>query len=83
MTPEDRDKIMNSLTILVLGQETTNEHLTRLNGKVAKHEESINSLIIWKARTEGMTATINIGWTFILALLSGAVLLLGDFFLRK
>ena len=83
MSPEDRDKIMTSLTTLMVGQDATNEHLRILNGKVATQEGNINTLMLWKARAEGFTGAINIGWTLILTILSGAVLLIGDFLIRK
>ena len=83
MSPEDRDKIMTSLTTLMVGQDATNEHLRILNGKVATQEGNINTLMLWKARAEGFTGAINIGWTLVLALVSGAVLLIGDFLIRK
>jgi hypothetical protein len=90
MTPEETQRLWNSLQTLQTQQElglsyqaATNEHLKQLNGKVAKHEDSINSLSLWRARGEGVQATLGVGWTFILAILSGAVLLIGDWYFRK
>jgi hypothetical protein len=64
--------IMTTLATLVAGQSATNQHLTILNGKVAKHEESLNILLIWKAEAKGFLGAINIGWTLIISLISGA-----------
>ena len=83
MNPEDTQRLWNSLQALQFGQDATNEHLKILNGKVATQEGQINTLTLWKARAEGFTGAINIGWTLILTILSGAVLLLGDFLIRK
>ena len=90
MTPEDTQKLWSSIQALLTGQEITNlkleevnTHLGLLNGRVAKHEESINSLVIWKARGDGVKIALNAGWTLLLTILSGAVLLLGDFLIHK
>lgn len=56
---------------IVVGQNSINEHLRILNGKVATQEGNLNTLLLWKARVEGFTGAVNLGWTTVLTLLSG------------
>lgn len=60
-----------SQATIIAGQNATNEHLRILNGKVAAQEGSIGILLLWKARVEGFTGAVNLGWTTVLTLLSG------------
>lgn len=64
-------EIQVSQATLIAGQSATNEHLRILNGKVATQEANISTLLLWKARVEGFTGAVNLGWTTVLALLSG------------
>lgn len=64
-------EIQISQATLIAGQTATNEHLRILNGKVATQELNISTLLLWKARVEGFTGAVNLGWTTVLALLSG------------
>lgn len=61
---------------LIAGQSATNEHLRILNGKVATQELNISTLLLWKARLEGFTGAVNLGWSTVIALLSGTGLTL-------
>ena len=81
MTPEQYDKIANSLQAVQVGMELNNaplveikDHLARLNGKVAAQEVNINTLLIWKARFEGASGAVKImsvaGWGIVLAIIS-------------
>ncbi len=63
---------MTTLATLVAGQDGTNEHLRILNSKVATHEQSLNILLLWKAEAKGFLGAINVGWTLIISLISGA-----------
>lgn len=87
---EQIDKITAILTevqvsqaTLISGQIATNDHLARLNSKVATQEGQINTLMLWKARLEGFTGAINLGWTTVLTLLSGTGLTIYYLFIRK
>lgn len=71
MNSDQYTSIMTTLATLVAGQAGTNEHLRLLNGKVAKHEESINTMLLWKAEAKGFLGAINIGWTLVISLISG------------
>lgn len=64
-------EVQVSQATLIAGQNATNEHLRILNGKVAAQELNISTLLLWKARVEGFTGAVNLGWTTVLALLSG------------
>lgn len=64
-------EVQVSQAMLIAGQNATNEHLRILNGKVATQEGNISTLLLWKARVEGFTGAVNLGWTTVLALLSG------------
>lgn len=72
MNPDQYNAITTTLATLVASGEGINEHLRLLNGKVAKHEETINTIIIWKAKAEGFGSAINVGWTTIITLVGGA-----------
>lgn len=80
MNPDQYTTIMTTLATLVAGQEGTNEHLRILNGKVVKHEESLNTLLLWKAQAKGFGQAIGIGWGFVGVLLSGGGVVLISFF---
>lgn len=69
-------EIQVSQATLIAGQGATNEHLRLLNGKVATQEGNISTLLLWKARVEGFTGAVNLGWTTVIALLSGTGLTL-------
>lgn len=79
MTTEDQyNSIASSLSILSITQATLVEkitaievHLTQLNSKVATQEANMNTMLLWKARIEGFSGAINMGWSTVLALLSG------------
>lgn len=64
-------EVQVSQATLIAGQNATNEHLRILNGKVATQEGNISTLLLWKARVEGFTGAVNLGWTTVLTLLSG------------
>lgn len=76
-------QIQVSQATLIAGQSATNEHLRILNGKVATQELNISTLLLWKARVEGFTGAVNLGWTTILALLSGTGLTLWYIITRR
>lgn len=83
MEPQLLEKITAILTevqvsqaTLIAGQSATNEHLRILNGKVATQELNISTILLWKARIEGFTGAVNLGWTTVLTLLSGTGLTL-------
>lgn len=63
--------IMTTLTMLVEGNKGINEHLKTLNGKVAKHEEGINTLMLWKARASGIGDVVSVGWGLGVSLVAG------------
>lgn len=65
-------EILINIAVLQNTQEGTNEHLRILNGKVAKHEESLTTLMLWKAEAKGFVGAISVGWTTAITLLSGA-----------
>lgn len=76
MNPEQYNAITNTLATLVAGNEGINEHLRILNGKVAKHEEGLNMVLLWKAKTEGFVGgvkgTVGIGWVTVTTIVGGA-----------
>lgn len=72
MMDEQFLNITTTLATLVAGQKETNAHLTTLNGQVAKHEGSLTDLLLWKAEAKGFLGAINVGWTIIISLISGA-----------
>ena len=64
MDPDQYANIMGTLGGI-------SEHLVTLNGKVAKHEEKINTLIIWKATLNGAALPFKALWTIMIATISG------------
>lgn len=80
MNSEQYNAITNTLATLVAGQDATNEHLRILNGKVAKHEESLTTLLLWKAEAKGFLGAINMGWAVFISAISGIVIY---FFTRR
>lgn len=76
-------EVQVSQATLIAGQNATNEHLRILNGKVATQELNISTLLLWKARVEGFTGAVNLGWTTVLALLSGTGLTLWYLITRR
>lgn len=76
-------EIQVSQATLIAGQSATNEHLRILNGKVATQELNISTLLLWKARLEGFTGAVNLGWTTILTLFSGTALAIWYLITRK
>ena len=64
-------EILVSLSRLEQGQQFILDHLTILNGKVAKHEESINSIVIWKAYLQGTTVPFKLLWAVLISAISG------------
>jgi len=87
MSPEDTQRLWNSLQTLqtqqeltLSNQQATNDHLARLNSKVATHEDLINNLLLWKARIEGFTGAINMGWAVFVSAISGIIIY---FFTRR
>lgn len=76
MKPEQFAAIMSNLATLNEGVIGINTHLTNLNSKVATQEGNINSILLWKARVEGFGNAVNLGWSTIIALLSGTGLTL-------
>lgn len=76
-------EVQVSQATLIAGQNATNEHLRVLNGKVATQEGNITMLLLWRARLEGFTGAVNLGWTTILTLLSGTGLTIWYLITRK
>lgn len=76
-------EVQVSQATLIAGQNATNEHLRILNGKVATQELNISTLLLWKARVEGFTGAVNLGWTTVITLLSGAGLTLWYIITKK
>lgn len=76
-------EVQVSQATLIAGQNATNEHLRVLNGKVATQEGNITVLLLWRARLEGFTGAVNLGWTTILTLLSGTGLTIWYLLTRK
>lgn len=71
MKPEQFTAIMSNLATLNEGVIGINAHLTQLNSKVATQEANMNTVLLWKARLEGFTGAVNLGWSTVIALLSG------------
>lgn len=71
MKPEQFAAIMSNLATLNEGVLGINAHLTQLNSKVATQEANMNTVLLWKARLEGFSGAINLGWSTLVALLSG------------
>lgn len=67
--------IMTTLATLVQASKDTNEHLSRLNGKVAAHEGKITQLIIWQARMQGAAMPFKAIWTVIISVISGGIVI--------
>ncbi len=75
--------IMVKLTQLETQAISTNDHLARLNSKVATQEGELTILKLWKARLEGFNGAINVGWTTLISLLSGGLVALLYWIFRK
>lgn len=54
---EFENRVLTSLTKLETSSVAVEDHLARLNGKVAAHEEKIGSLLLSQAREEGSAKT--------------------------
>jgi len=67
--------IMTTLATLVAGQSATNQHLTILNGKIAKHEESLTKIALWRAELRGMAIPFKLLWGAIISLIAGCAVL--------
>lgn len=71
MKPEQFAAIMSNLATLNEGVVGIQTHLATLNSKVATQEGNINTLMLWKAQADGFSKAVGLGWSTILALLSG------------
>lgn len=69
-------EILVNITVLQKTQEGTNEHLRILNGKVAAHEASLTTLMLWKAEAKGFGGAVSIGWSTVISLISGGAVAL-------
>jgi len=70
---DQHGEIMVQLAELVQGVRFINEHLARLNSKVATHEGNINMLMLWKSEAKGFANAIGMGWSLVISLISGSI----------
>ena len=73
----------SSATANDLAHSITNEHLAKLNGKIAEHEKNLSLLMLWKAQAKGFGEAINLGWSSFIGLFGGGVALIIYWFTRK
>lgn len=71
LNPDQYANIMATLATLTQGIGGINDHLERLNSKVATHEGELNTIMLWKAQALGFGQAIGIGWSILISLISG------------
>ena len=76
-------EVLVNIKGLQVTQEDTNEHLRILNGKVAKHKESLTTLMLWKAEARGFGIAVNAGWVSVWAVVGALLSGLGVYWLYK
>lgn len=75
--------IMVAIKELQVQGVATNDHLARLNSKVATQEGQINTLMLWKATISGFNGAVSMGWTTLVSLLSGGLVAVLYWVFRK
>lgn len=74
---------MTNLAVVISHLGGIDEHLERLNSKVATQAGQINTIQLWKAKLEGAGMVFDGAWVLIISMLSGCAVLIWTWLTRK